>query len=69
MADTLRDQQVVEIQVTQTEMNALLAAKAKAAGIIAFDAEQTQVEKTNWADADTGERVEGYVITFRRESV
>lgn len=69
MTSTISDRQVVEIRVTEDEMNTLLAAKAKAAGIIAFDAETTHVGKDAWPDPTSGDRVEGYIITFRRDSV
>ena len=47
MASTLRDKRIVTVEVSRAELVALLAQKAKDAGLIDFDPNNLQVQETD----------------------
>ena len=60
MATTTNDYRVVRVAVTRAELAAMLGEKAKAAGIITFDPDSTEV-------FDNG--ANGFEIVFEKDTV
>jgi hypothetical protein len=76
MATVRSDKQVVKVFITEAELATLLGAKALAAGVVSFQAEQVELIPSNEevieTDPETGEKVavgyQGWEVTFTRKS-
>jgi hypothetical protein len=62
MADTVRDQRIVTVNVTKAELVNLLGSQAKAAGLINFDPDRVQVIESN-------PELDEFQIIFEKDNV
>lgn len=64
MADILKKETISEVFVSDAELTAMLGEKAKAAGLVDYDSDEVDVERSSKPDGENGD-IQGWKITLK----